>query len=93
MTSFFGGDPNMAHYSCHLSILAYPIRSQERRDAYAKIKEAFPGRDKYFQYRVKIRGKVNHLGKMSAKRSAEKHSADILAKTGIKTEVSEGFFL
>lgn len=85
--SFFGGDPNVAHFTCHLSIKDYPIRSDARREAYAKIKETF-GREKYFQFRVK-----DETAKVVARKQCEAHAADIKAKTGISAEVSEGFFL
>jgi len=85
--SFFGGDTNVAHFTCSLSIKDFPIRSQARRDAYKKISDAF-GREKYFQFKVK-----DEHGKGVARLSCEAHAADILAKTGVPTEVCEGCFL
>jgi hypothetical protein len=85
--TFFGGDHSMSHFTCHLSIGTYPLRSQERKDAYAKIREAF-GREQYFQYK-----NGDAKGKEKARKHCENLAAAILERTGVTVEISEGFFL
>lgn len=87
MVGFFGGDSSKAHFTCHLSIVDYPIRSDKRREAYKKIQDAF-GEQKYFQFPTKDESK-----KSEARARCAAHSEEILRVTGVQTTVSEGFFL
>ena len=86
--SFFGGDTSLAHYSCSVPFTGGRTNTPERRAAYAKIKEAFPGREKVFQFSVN-----DPAAKAKAKADCEAHAADILAKAGVVVEVCEGCFL
>lgn len=91
---FFGGDDRFAHFSCTPSYKVYGLDGKARREVHAKLKAAFPGREKYFQFAVKMRnGRPNNLGKLNARKACERYAAEVTATTGIVMEINEGFFL
>lgn len=99
MTSFFGGDPNVAHYSADLPFLpsgyaadglsrAERVRQKEVRDEQRKILKDAGFKEKYFQFRVN-----DAAGKQKAKRLCEEFAQEWQERTGVKLVVSEGAFL
>ena len=93
MTSFFGGDPNVAHFAVSTRFRINrdegTIEARQRQRAeQAILKEAGIKPTTYFQFKVN-----DTIGKERAKRYAEKEAAKIEAQTGVKMNVYEGCFL
>jgi hypothetical protein len=94
--SFFGGDPNVSHYTANVRYLmpdeAYgkPGRAgatQRRREQGAALK-AIGFKERYFQFRNK-----DEAGKASARAECEAHAREWSDKVGFELEVAEGCFL
>ena len=90
--SFFGGDPNVAHFSCDVKYRLPGETSQEtnvRRREQSKILKA-TGID----YRLIFRFRVgDETGKAIAKANADLFASNLAEKTGVPVEVFEGCFL
>lgn len=91
MTSFFGGDPNVAHFTASPYFLKpgekVATKNPRRREEYDKLR-ALGWKAQYFQFRVK-----DEAGKAAAKAACEAHAAKWKAKAGVDMEVCEGFCL
>jgi hypothetical protein len=91
MTSFFGGDHTMSHFSPdpYYKLAGEPDggdRNRRKAD-FTKLKE-LGYKKQYFQYKNK-----DEKAKAKAKAAAEAFSTKWFKKSGIKLEVREGFFL
>ena len=100
MTSFFGGDYTMSHFSVRQPYFVYdpkvPFKkgldakiafNKKRDEDRAKLK-AMGWKEAYFQFKTK-----DKVAEAKAKAEAEKHAAEWEKKSGLKLEVSLGFFL
>jgi hypothetical protein len=93
--TFFGGNPNIAHWSVRI---ADENRGNDRASQQARREAVKPKREtlkaagikteQYFQFRT-----TDTNGKATAKAKAEKEAARIEKLTGVKMQVNEGCFL
>jgi hypothetical protein len=99
MTSFFGGDPNVSHFTAGVTYLLPEERfvegtkegraraPQRRREQSAKLKE-LGFKTRYFQFR-----NGDEQGKARAKAQADAEAKLWSEKAGFQLTVAEGCFL
>lgn len=91
--SFFGGDPNKAHFTVRVIGRHVGLKSAERIAAHradrALLKSlGFDLSNQFYQFTV-----GDNRGKALAKANAERLAKRVTEATGFQTEVSEGCFL
>jgi hypothetical protein len=100
MTSFFGGDRTMSHFSVRLpdykrgnqkhfneELAAWRIFKEQDKTRRATLK-VLGWKEVYCQYKT-----ADKAAKVKAKKKADSIAAKWEAKTGFKFEVNEGFFM
>lgn len=90
--SFFGGDPNVSHFTANVRWRVGNEKEGERRERTkaerAVLRQAgFPGA-KFFKFKNK-----DEAGKAKAKAECEAFASAWNSKTGVVLEVCEGCFL